>query len=208
MTAAVAATWCRALSLSALVGELRSVVVDPATDEQRQEAAAGPSPISPWPRVRGADPSSWYGLVPLSDDRPVHAAAQPVGSPRQGGIRRALPAALVPRARRWHRAAAAQQSLGTLVHALAADASLPDEALLRRLDVGLRRLDFGAPWHADKQRERARAMVRRLAAWLRANERELVAVELPFQVQVGRAELNGRVDRLERDGEAVASSST
>jgi RecB family exonuclease len=71
--------------------------------------------------------------------------------------------------------------------------------MLRQLEVGLDRLDLGPPWHAERRREEARAMVRRLAAWLRAGTRELVAAELAFQETVGRAALTGRVDRLERD---------
>src|SRR6266496_6116047 len=44
-----------------------------------------------------------------------------------------------------------------------------------------------------------------LLGWHRANPRELVAVEQALQVRVGRVEITGRVDRLERgdDGSAI-----
>jgi RecB family exonuclease len=42
-------------------------------------------------------------------------------------------------------------------------------------------------------------MLRKLLGWLRSNGRDLVAVEEGFSVAVGRAVLEGRVDRLERD---------
>jgi RecB family exonuclease len=47
-------------------------------------------------------------------------------------------------------------------------------------------------------------MVRRLGAWLRASTREVVGTEIEFAVDVGRARLRGRVDRLERDAQGRA----
>jgi RecB family exonuclease len=44
-------------------------------------------------------------------------------------------------------------------------------------------------------------MLRKLLGWLEDNGRELVAVEEGFSVTVGRAVLEGRVDRLERDAD-------
>ena len=50
-----------------------------------------------------------------------------------------------------------------------------------------------------------RGMVRRLASWLAANRRAVVATEREFTAEVGRARLGGRVDRIELDaaGRAV-----
>ena len=193
----------RALSLPALVAELRSVAVDPGVEPHRRTSAAGYLAELATAGARGADPSSWYGLVPLSDDSPVRDPEQQVAvspSKVESFQRCQL---------RWFlehvggtEQSSSQQSLGTLVHALAADPALPDEAaMLRQLEVGLDRLDLGPPWHAERRREEARTMVRRLAAWLRSGDRELVAAELAFEETVGRAALVGRVDRLERDGD-------
>jgi RecB family exonuclease len=44
-------------------------------------------------------------------------------------------------------------------------------------------------------------MLRKLLGWLRENGRDLVAVEEGFSVSIGRAVLEGRVDRLERDSD-------
>jgi RecB family exonuclease len=99
----------------------------------------------------------------------------------------------------------AAQGLGTLVHdaaTLAADpAAVTEEALNDRVDAGWSGLDLGGPWFADKERERARLMLRKFLGWLEENGRDLVAVEEGFSVPVGRAVLEGRVDRLERDAE-------
>ena len=44
-------------------------------------------------------------------------------------------------------------------------------------------------------------MVRKFLDWHAANPRELLATEQALRVRVGRVEITGRVDRLERDGE-------
>jgi RecB family exonuclease len=105
--------------------------------------------------------------------------------------------------------ATAQQSVGTLVHAVAQgaldDESATEAALLARLDALLPTVDLGRGWVAEKEVARARGMVRRLARWLAESSREVVATELEFTAGVGRAVVGGRVDRIERDqlGRAV-----
>ncbi|WP_279582599.1 RecB family exonuclease [Fodinicola feengrottensis] len=42
-------------------------------------------------------------------------------------------------------------------------------------------------------------MVRKLLAWIKANQRDLVSVEEGFEIQLGSVSLHGRIDRLERD---------
>jgi RecB family exonuclease len=44
-------------------------------------------------------------------------------------------------------------------------------------------------------------MVRKFLDWHTANPRELLATEQSLRVRVGRVEITGRVDRLERDGQ-------
>jgi RecB family exonuclease len=100
-------------------------------------------------------------------------------------------------------------SLGTVVHALASTA--PDDQPLaefeRQLGEVWNSIDFGASWFADNERARASLMLERLVTWLRESRADLtrVAVERQFSVVVGDAEINGRVDRLERtpDGRLV-----
>ena len=200
----------RALSLPALVGELRAVLLDPdparaplrvpAARQLARLAAAG---------VRGADPAEWYGLPALSDEQPlVEADALVPVSPSKVE-------AFTSCRLRWFLehvggtdGQRASQSIGNLVHAVAAGAGDPaqatEAALLERLEQLLAGTDLGRGWHARRQQERARAMVRRLASWLAQNSRELVATELEFEAVVGRARLRGRVDRLERDADGRA----
>ena len=159
--------------------------------------------------VRGAHPSSWYGLAPLSDDRPVvddDALVTVSPSKVEAFARCEL---------RWFlehiggtAGASSSQSVGVLVHAVAATASAEggatEEVLLRRFDELAAAADLGRGWSARRSREQAEEMVRRLARWLAGNPRTLIATELDFDTVTGRARLRGRVDRLEVDGDGRA----
>ena len=194
----------RALSLAPVVAELRSVVTDPSRSPALREVAAGHLARLAAEGVPGAAPAEWYGLLPLSDDSPLRGPDEPVRvSPSR--VEQFDTCAL-----RWlletsggSPGPGVAQGLGTLVHdaaTLTADPSQATAAALNdRVDAGWSGLDLGGPWFADKERERARRMLGKLLGWLRENGRELVAVEEGFSVPIGRAVLEGRVDRLERD---------
>jgi RecB family exonuclease len=181
-------------------------VSDPSRPEALREVAAGHLARLAAEGVRGAAPEEWYGLLPLSDDSPLREPDEPVRvSPSR--VEQFETCAL-----RWlletsggSPGPGAAQGLGTLVHdaaTLTSDPAQTTEAALNdRVDSGWSGLDLGGPWFADKERERARVMLQKLLGWLRDNGRELVAVEEGFSVPVGRAVLEGRVDRLERDAE-------
>jgi RecB family exonuclease len=62
------------------------------------------------------------------------------------------------------------------------------------------RLGLPPGWATDRQRQQAYLMARRLAAYYADAERpEKVSSEVPLRVDVGRATITGRVDRLERE---------
>ena len=96
-----------------------------------------------------------------------------------------------------------RQGVGSLLHDLAETAAhegLDREGMLRLLEERWPSVDAPDGWSGRRELERARLMVERLADWLkRPGARELVGVELDFAVEVGRALVTGRVDRLERD---------
>ncbi len=200
----------RAMSLTSLVADLRQTVADGSTPTDLRTAAAHRLATLAAARARGADPSAWWGLAPLSDERPVRAEGEPVAvSPSKVESFRRCEL-------RWFLEhvgggdpAGAAQTVGTLVHAVAEAATTPEQSTETALQARLRSLlptvDLGAGWVARKEREKAEGMVRRLARWLADNGREVVATELEFAAEVGRARLGGRVDRIERDdlGRAV-----
>ncbi len=196
------ATGRRWLSLPALVADLRSALLDPRSEAPVRRAAAAHLARLADEGVRGADPAEWYALTELSDDSPLVLDGEQIRvSPSQ--VEKFGACEL-----RWmlETAAGAQKphtssGLGSIVHALtvlaAEDADLPE--ILRRMDQIWSDLDFGGPWYAEKQRERAEEMLRRFLGWQKENPRELVATEEGFRVEVDDIEIVGRVDRLERD---------
>jgi superfamily I DNA/RNA helicase/RecB family exonuclease len=197
----------RWLSLPALVADLRSVVTDPSAPDPLREAAAAHLARLAEEGVRGADPSEWYALTPFTDERALAGEDDTIRvSPSQVD-------SFTNCQLRWllERAAGASSgdsasALGTVVHAVAvlvAQGSGADE-IGERMDEIWSDLDFGGPWQADKQRERADEMVRKLVAWDASNDRELVVTEEGFKVDVGGIEITGRVDRLERDDQGRA----
>jgi superfamily I DNA/RNA helicase/RecB family exonuclease len=200
----------RPLSLTGLVADLRQVVTDPALADGLRSTAAVRLAALGEAGARGADPTGWWGVSGLSDDRTVRDADQPVPvspSKVESFNRCQL---------RWFlehvgggSAPGAAQSVGTLVHAVAETAvdadSSAEPVLQARLESMLAGVDLGSGWVAAKERLKAQEMVHRLATWLAGNPRDVVATELEFTATVGRAVLGGRVDRVERDdlGRAV-----
>ena len=203
----------RALSLPALVAELRAVVSDPKQVDTRRRAAATELARLATAGVRGADPDEWWGLAGLSDPRPLADPGEPV---------RVSPSALdrfIGCELRWLLEAVgargseqAAQSVGTALHDVAA-AAVTDEitdsaALGERLEEALERLDLGGAWTTRRERARARDMLGTFLRWERSSRSRyvLVDVEAQFSVEVPAespdghpAELAGRIDRLERD---------
>jgi superfamily I DNA/RNA helicase/RecB family exonuclease len=205
----------RALSLPALVAELRAVVSDPKQVDTRRRAAANELAGLVTAEVRGADPDSWWGLAGLSDPRPLADEGEPV---------RVSPSALdrfVGCELRWLMEAVgargseqAAQSVGTALHEVAAAAvtdGIEDAGELgARLEDALERLDLGGAWTTRREQARARDMLATFLRWERSSRSRwvLVDVEAPFSVTVPPAEegghpavLTGRIDRLERDEE-------
>jgi RecB family exonuclease len=179
-------------------------VCDPTAPRIEQLEAADALARLADARVQGAHPDQWWGLAGLSDHRPVADPDEPVAvSPSriEAFLRCELRALLTDLGAKDGDQVSA--SLGTLVHAVAAEAPADADLaeLERRLDAQWGALDFGARWFAVNERRRATAILARLVAWLRGSrgDLELVAVEEAFSVDIGDARLRGRVDRLERD---------
>jgi RecB family exonuclease len=157
--------------------------------------------------VAGADPDEWWGLAALTTTAGVADPQRPVPiSPSrvEPFLDCELRTVLQSLGGQDDQATAA--SLGTVIHALAAEGVDPlDPSALaeleRRLDERWDEVEFGAAWYAANQRARASTMLERLVAWLRDSRASLdeVDVERAFRVEVGDAVISGRVDRVERD---------
>ncbi|MFY1617607.1 ATP-dependent helicase [Micromonospora sp. WMMD736] len=197
----------RALTLPALVAELRTAIIDPAAPAARRRAAAAELARLAAAGVPGAHPDDWWGLRALSDDRPLVDDGEPV---------RVTPSAMESALRcslRWllerHGGSgptSTAQGVGNLVHAaamLAEDASADRGALLEYVSARFDAIELAARWMAGPERERAEAMVDKLLRWLATNPRRLLAIEHEFAVRLDDpqrpVDLTGRVDRLEVD---------
>src|SRR5450631_1827205 len=194
----------RPMTLTGVVAELRREVVIGATVSDRHTAAGQLARLAA-AGVAGADPSSWWALTPLSDDRPLRGEGESVSvSPSRietygdCGLRWLLSTC------GGDGPGVGAANIGTLIHDIAADLGDADEATMRaEVDLRWGRLGLPAGWLSRRQRSEAQTMVTRLARYFEesaASGWERVGAELDLQVELGRAVLKGRVDRLERNG--------
>ncbi|MDF2144246.1 ATP-dependent DNA helicase [Knoellia sp. p5-6-4] len=191
----------RAMTLPTLVAQLRRELVD--DEEDKRAVAVGALARLAAEGVPGADPSGWWALRDLSDDRPLRGADEPVRiSPSkvesfgQCGLRWLFSAC------GGDGPSVGAASIGTLVHDIAAELGDVDAATLRdEVDARWGRLGMPAGWASDRKRTEAHAMVGWLARYFERAEREgwqRLGAELEMKVTLGRAVVSGRVDRLER----------
>jgi superfamily I DNA/RNA helicase/RecB family exonuclease len=199
--ASAATRW---LSLPALVADLRRTAADPGKPEVLRRAAARQLARLADARVRGADPDDWYALTALSDAAPI------VGDGERVRLSPSHVETFTRCGLRWllESAVGAGHSdvlrhLGTVIHAAAQliAEGATEQQVATRIDDIWHHLDFGSVWYGTRQRELAEKMVRKFLDWHTANPRELLATEQALKVQVGRVEITGRVDRLEKDGQ-------
>jgi ATP-dependent exoDNAse (exonuclease V) beta subunit len=209
----------RPLSLPALVGELRSVSVDPETPPSlREQAAIRLARLADAvdehgrPLVPAANPDRWWGMRPLSE------APQPVvppGAPVQ--LSGSQLASLLSCPRQWFLSRQAQgestrgaaASFGSVIHVLAehgARADADPDALSDHLESVWDQLDFDANWLSAVERVEAESALERFVAWQEARpERELLGTEVRFscdlEVDGERVHLTGSADRVERDSD-------
>ena len=204
----------RPTTLPALVVELRRVLESAVPkggalrvkgDVERKAGAARALRRLADARVDGADPAGWWGLVPVSDDGPLVAEDELVRvSPSR--LDRFLECPL-----RWLLETAGatssdgfRQAVGTALHEVAeriAKGTLSLEAAEAALTGLMTDLDPGTGWVRDSNLVRAHDMLSRFLTWLGSNPREVIAIEESFAIEIGRAQITGRVDRLERDAD-------
>ncbi len=194
----------RALTLPALVAELRGAVADPDAPPERRTAAATHLATLAAAGVRGADPDDWWGLRPLSDGRPLHDEGEvvTVTPATVESVRRCSLRWLLERHGGGTRPTP-EQGVGNLVHAaasLATDAQVDRATLVDYVAGRFDEIELTARWLAGRERERAEQMIDKLVGWVAANPRKLAVIEAEFLVQLDEVtRMRGRVDRLEID---------
>ncbi len=189
----------RPLSLVALTAELRSLAERGSTARVRAEAARRLAALA---QVRtrdgsalsaAASPARWWGMAELSSATvPIRPSESPLRL--SGSALESLTTCPL----RWFldreaggaAVSTAAQGFGGVLHALTEAVALgtvpADERLLsEKLDEVWDRLDFAAPWVAERERAEAAAAIKRFLAWNRADRgRSLLGVEVAFEVQV------------------------
>ncbi len=209
----------RPLTLPALVAELRTVVTDETQPERLRAGAAERLATLAAAGVPGADPDQWWGLRPLSDERPLADAGEKV-KVTPSTVESVLRCGL-----RWllerhggSEPPTANQSIGNLVHAAAMLAQDPDfdpAAVRQFVSDRFDGIELPAVWLTDRERARADTMVDKLLRWLADNPRTQLAIERDFEQSLPSEQdvdaqtetldvevvLRGRVDRLEADSD-------
>lgn len=203
---AVQAEVLPALNLRGLVGRLRREL---NAGRAGADDAASALALLAEREVPGASPDEWHGLLDVSTDRELFLEDEPVRlSPSKLKT-------LEDSALDWFvdtysgGESSLSMSIGTIVHAAmenTRDSSL--ESLLEVIESRWGELDFEAPWIAEQQWRAVRRLAAGISEYLGDFEREgkvLVGAERRFELELGRAQIAGSIDRVEldRDGAVV-----
>jgi superfamily I DNA/RNA helicase/RecB family exonuclease len=194
------------LSLRGLTGRLRRDLVQPARSTTRaavdRSAAASALARLAAEHVPGADPADWHGLLEPSTTEPMFGDDElvPVSPSR---LERFEDSPLD-----WfiETIAGSQGStsmgVGTILHWAMETATNPDiDRIWGAVETRWAELPFESEWMAETQRRTARALVAAIAEYLTDFEREgktLIGAEKRFSLEIGRAQVNGSIDRIEK----------
>ena len=207
----------RPLSLTALVGELRRISVDPdVSPAVRDQAAvrlarlADATDDDGRPLVPGARTEHWWGLrTPSCADRPVIQRDDPVrlSGSQLAGILACPRQWFLSRQAAAESARSAAASFGSVVHVLtdhAARSGAELDELTGHLEPVWRQLKFDANWLSAVERVEAESALERFVAWQQDRPgQRLLGTEVAFRCEIDlgedRVQLTGSADRVERD---------
>ncbi|WP_210506760.1 ATP-dependent DNA helicase [Naasia sp. SYSU D00057] len=200
------------LTLRGLVGALR-----------RELAATGaPAAASALARLRneevpGADPASWYGVLPPSTEAPLADLDDPdtrvsVSPSRLATVEKSPLGWFVDVMAASPSGIAA--SIGTVLHAameklsLTPGADLSAKAVMAAVDERWSEFSFESPWLEEYERRRTFRLAEGLADYLAGFEKDghrLLGAESGFEFEIGPAVVRGTIDRVEltADGAVV-----
>lgn len=192
-----------ALTLRGLTGRLRRELTrDEATSAARSEAASALAALAS-AGVPGADPSQWQGVLEPSSTTPLFDDDEvvPISPSRIEAIEESP--------LDWFlddiagSSTSTSMGIGTIVHWAMETADDPAvDALFAAVQSRWNELVFEAPWIAAREKRAVRRLVQGVAEYLADAERSgarLVAAETGFRLDVGRAQVHGKIDRVEAD---------
>jgi RecB family exonuclease len=186
------------------VGRLRKELVTAETETQRLEAAYGLARLAA-EGVPGADPEQWYGILDLSTEealvvldgeKTVYVAPSQLDDflkcPLHWFIKH-----------HGGREGSFEANFGILLHKVLEETdAISEEALWDSVESKWGSLEFEATWLEKKEKRKAKAMVGRLAKYLKEQDDkdfEVIGKEVKFEFTHEDAYVSGTVDRIERD---------
>ena len=157
--------------------------------------------------VPGADPEQWHGTLALSTAEPLFDDDEPVPvSPSKLELFEESPLDWFVQSVSGSSSSTAM-GIGTIVHWAMETATDPSvDALAAAIESRWNELVFESPWLAEQQKRAARTLAGGVAEYLAdfaGAGKDLVAAEGRFALSVGRATVNGSIDRVERATDGV-----
>jgi superfamily I DNA/RNA helicase/RecB family exonuclease len=196
------------LSLRGLTGRLRRELTSPSRRSDPRAAASALARLA-LERVPGADPADWHGLIEASTDEPLYRDDERVPvSPSQLEHFEQSPLDWFLDSIAGSEASPAM-GLGTILHWAMETATDPSiDRLWEAVESRFGELVFESDWLAEAQKRAARTLAAGIAEYLADFQRDgkdLVGAERRFTLEIGTADVNGSIDRVERspDGAVV-----
>jgi superfamily I DNA/RNA helicase/RecB family exonuclease len=196
------------MSLRGLTARLRRELTEPTRWSDPAATASALARLAA-ERVPGADPADWHGLIEPSTNEPLYRADERVPvSPSQLENFEQSPLDWFLDSIAGSEGSPAM-GLGTIVHwamETATDSSI--DSLWKAVESRFGELLFESDWLAEAQKRNARVLAAGVAEYLADFERDgkdLVGAERRFTLEIGQADVNGSIDRVERssDGSVV-----
>lgn len=191
------------LTLRGLVGRLRRELTwGEAGADGRRDAASALARLAA-AGVPGADPAQWFGLLEPSGTAPLYDEDEtvPISPSRIEAIEESPLDWFLDHVA--GSTTSTSMGIGTIVHWAMETVDDPDvDALFAAVESRWEELVFEAPWVAERERRSARRLVQGVAEYLADAERSgvrVVAAETGFRLDVGRAQVHGKIDRVEAD---------
>ncbi len=191
-------------TLRGMVGSLRRRLVESNDPSERLACALGLARLA-IEKTPGAEPSNWYGLLPISTDEPLTDLGE---EEAEVWVKPSQLESFISCPLHWfmneHGAtdSSFEASLGTLIHAVAEhEESKSESQLLEMLEQKWSALEFEADWLEAREKRRAKRMIANLVRYIQQVSEsggEVLAREAKFNFKLGSAHVTGKVDRIER----------
>lgn len=192
------------LNLREIVAKLRQILQNETSPvSAKLEAAQHLAKLSAQ-NIVGAHPKDWWGLLPLSSTKPIREANELVTvSPSKIEQAQKCPLCWFIGEAKGNYNVQPWQHVGTLIHEIVSKFENTNlENMLDILGQRWKQLALFTGWQNEKYLNEAKKMLHFYVQYVKIMQnsgRQLLAVEVPFSVQIGAAVLGGQIDRIEKD---------